>query len=270
MSATPPVLRSALLEPFSNATSNAAAPTLRYGFTTRQLPQGGLAEAWVGGQPPEGTFEAHAQQVEAHRQAWLAALGMSTTAPLRYTVQVHGTASFCTSSGTVCAEADAIVVDTPHAPAMVLSADCTPVILYAPQQRVGAVVHAGWKGTALGVAAVVAQRLVAEHAVPPQELLAVMGPALSADGFEIGEEVLQALEASLPTGTPLEAWAFWDKTTRKWHANVPQVNALQLQAVGVLPQHTECLAAFSDKHPAHFWSFRRGHWQRQGTLLQLL
>ena len=43
---------------------------------------------------------------------------------------------------------DALVTNQPGICLMVLSADCVPVLLFEPEKRVVAAVHAGWRGTA--------------------------------------------------------------------------------------------------------------------------
>lgn len=44
-------------------------------------------------------------------------------------------------------EVDALVTDVPGTCIAVSTADCVPVLLYAPDKRVIAAVHAGWRGT---------------------------------------------------------------------------------------------------------------------------
>ena len=48
---------------------------------------------------------------------------------------------------------DAFVTDVPGVCLITAHADCIPVQLYDPDRKVIAAVHAGWRGTALGIAA---------------------------------------------------------------------------------------------------------------------
>lgn len=50
-------------------------------------------------------------------------------------------------------QADGLVTDIPGVTLAVYSADCLPILLYDPVRRVVGAVHAGWRGTALGIAA---------------------------------------------------------------------------------------------------------------------
>lgn len=56
-------------------------------------------------------------------------------------------------------EADGLVTRTPGLCLTVFSADCIPVLLCDPRKKVAAAVHAGWRGTALGIAARAAEAM---------------------------------------------------------------------------------------------------------------
>ena len=50
-------------------------------------------------------------------------------------------------------EADGLVTDQPGVCLTIFSGDCIPILLYDPVRRVVAAAHAGWRGTAAGIAA---------------------------------------------------------------------------------------------------------------------
>ncbi|MFZ2050793.1 MAG: polyphenol oxidase family protein [Solirubrobacteraceae bacterium] len=77
---------------------------------------------------------------------------------------------------------------------MVLAADCVPVVL----ERPGAVatVHAGWRGLAAGVLERGVDAL--RDLVPAGEVVAVIGPCAGRCCYEVGVEVLRALELPAP------------------------------------------------------------------------
>ena len=231
---------------------DAYADKLAYGFSVKPTPVAGI--------------ELSADELIENRAYWLGNLGIpADISTLRYPTQVHGDRWF-QASKTVHAEADGIWLDQPQLPAVVFSADCTPVMLYAPDIHQGMVLHCGWKSTAQSLAAKGAKHLVAQGA-DVTELIAVIGPALSFDGFEVGEEVIEQLMSTLPEKTDQLFGARINEETNKWHASVPMVNALQLGAIGV--ENVEILPFATDTNPEWFWSFRAGDWQRQGSFLML-
>jgi polyphenol oxidase len=111
--------------------------------------------------------------------------------------QVHGATVVDVRAGAgpleVVAEADGAVTDQPAVVLAVRVADCVPVVLVA-DGAVG-VAHAGWRGVAQGVIAATVRRLRA-LAEPGSDVWAAIGPHIGGDVFEVGPEVVDALEAA--------------------------------------------------------------------------
>jgi len=101
----------------------------------------------------------------------------------------------------VAPKADGAWTQQRNLPLAVLTADCLPVVLatsahsaYAVQPKSIAVVHAGWRG----LAADVLQNAISELDAKPASIAAWMGPAIGADAFEVGVDVVDAFASSLP------------------------------------------------------------------------
>ena len=84
-------------------------------------------------------------------------------------------------------EADAATADQPGLLLGIETADCLPVLLIDPQRRAVAAAHAGWRGTAAGVAGQAVAALRAQGS-RPEDLLAALGPGIGACCYEVGEE----------------------------------------------------------------------------------
>jgi YfiH family protein len=158
-------------------------------------------------------------------------------------------------------EADAVILPTPGIPALLLFADCTPVLLYDPEQQIGAVVHAGWRGTAQSIAAQTAQRLQRDFGC--KQLIAAIGPAIGPCCYEVSDDVANALLATVPDNPPPVALSPQGRPMM----DVPGINQRQLQACGVwaIDVLRHCTQCEADR----LYSHRRGDWQRQGAYLQL-
>ena len=76
-------------------------------------------------------------------------------------------------------------------------ADCTPVIIYDPVRNIGAVSHAGWRGTAGNIATKTVEKMVKEFGSNPIDLKCAIGPAISFCCYNVGEEVLQKTKATV-------------------------------------------------------------------------
>jgi YfiH family protein len=82
------------------------------------------------------------------------------------------------------AHADALVTSSRDLALAILVADCVPVLLVDPRRGRLAVAHAGWRGLAAGVL-----ESVLAHFERPQDVHAVIGPAISGDRYQVGPEV---------------------------------------------------------------------------------
>jgi YfiH family protein len=91
-------------------------------------------------------------------------------------------------------QADAIVTDKKSVAILMLFADCVPMLFYDPQQKVIAGAHGGWQGTFKGVARETILAMQSEYDSQPKDILAVVGPSISVENYEVGPEVVQAAE----------------------------------------------------------------------------
>lgn len=87
---------------------------------------------------------------------------------------------------------DALLTDVPGICVAVTTADCVPVILYAPEKRVVGVVHAGWRGTLGRITKKTIEAMTRSFAVSPANILAGIGPSIGQDAFETSRDVLAA------------------------------------------------------------------------------
>jgi len=85
-------------------------------------------------------------------------------------------------------QADAAITRCPGNIAVVLTADCLPVLLCNRQGTEVAAAHAGWRGLLNGVL----EQTVSQMKSDAKDVLAWMGPAIGPLKFEVGEEVRQA------------------------------------------------------------------------------
>ncbi|HTN48147.1 MAG TPA: peptidoglycan editing factor PgeF [Burkholderiaceae bacterium] len=96
------------------------------------------------------------------------------------------------------AGADAAITDRPGCVAVVMVADCMPVLLADDRGRCVGVVHAGWRGLAAGVVQKTARAMRERLGDPAARLIAYLGPAIGPDHFEVGDDVLAAMADGLP------------------------------------------------------------------------
>ncbi len=78
---------------------------------------------------------------------------------------------------------------------VVRTADCVAVLLVDRQTTAVAALHAGWRGTALGIGATAVAMFAAEN-VEARDLVVALGPAILGCCYEVGDDVVKALRAS--------------------------------------------------------------------------
>ena len=101
---------------------------------------------------------------------------------------------------------DAFICKLPGVAIGVRTADCVPILLYDPVQRVVAAVHSGWKGTVLKIAQKTIGLMKCDFGCLPENLRAVIGPAIGPNSFQVGPEVVDNFRN---TGFPMtQIWSF--------------------------------------------------------------
>jgi len=91
---------------------------------------------------------------------------------------------------------DALVTNVPGVAISVRTADCIPVLLYDPVHKAVAAVHAGWRGTVQHISLKVIDRMRELYGTQASNLLAVIGPGIGPDSFQVGQEVADAFAAA--------------------------------------------------------------------------
>ena len=122
---------------------------------------------------------------------------------------------------------DALITKEFESPLVVLSADCSPILVTAHDGSAIGVAHAGWRGAAAGMSSALVNAFGTLN-YAASELIAVVGPTISQDAYEVGDEVVEGLRAVTPG--PESAWL--DRMVRA-HVDVAEVNRAQLIGAGI-------------------------------------
>ena len=133
----------------------------------------------------------------------------------------------------------------------VSTADCIPVLLYDAAHHACAAIHAGWRGTAARMAENAVRAMATAYGTLPVQIMAVIGPGISLENFEVGDEVYETFENA---GFDMKRIA---RRYTKWHIDLWEANRLSLMKMGIPAGaiHTSgiCTYAQADR----FFSARR-------------
>ena len=219
-------------------------PGVRAAFTTRQ---GGVSAAprdslnlgaHVGDDP------AHVAANRKRLREWL-----SLPADPGWLTQVHGVAvaDLDRPAQAEPVTADAAVATQPGRVAVIMVADCLPVLFASRDGGKIAAAHAGWRGLAAGVL----EQTIRALDVDGSQLTAWLGPAISQPHFEVGDEV----RAAFVTAEAAAASAFERNARGRWQADLVALARRRLAAAGVTDVSGGTWCTFDDRE--RFFSHRR-------------
>ncbi len=128
---------------------------------------------------------------------------------------------------------DALVTTTPDICIGISTADCIPIIIYDRAQHAAAAIHAGWRGTVARIAQKTIRQMEQWCGSNPESLHAVIGPGISLEAFEVGDEVFDAFrQAGFLMDSLAKRFPASD-VKEKWHIDLPECNRQQLTACGI-------------------------------------
>lgn len=147
---------------------------------------------------------------------------------------------------------DALITEEKQVCIAVTTADCVPVVLYASDRGMVAAIHAGWKGTAGRIVERTVALLRDRFACDPALLFAGIGPSISPEAFEVGEEVADVFRAEGD-----EELVYYFDGDRKPHIDLWQANRKQLLRQGLQEERIEVSGECTYRQPELFFSARR-------------
>jgi polyphenol oxidase len=155
--------------------------------------------------------------------------------------QIHSAECiFAEGRSGVLGEGDALLENTPGAIVAVKTADCLPIILADERHKAVGVVHAGWRGSAAGIAQRAVKRMQERFGTRPEDLHAAIGPGIGKCCYEVGPDV---------------AARFGERS--ETHIDLVAVNRRQLLESGVRGERVYTAKVCSKCNAAEFHSFRR-------------
>lgn len=152
---------------------------------------------------------------------------------------------------------DALMTDVEDVCIGVSTADCIPVLLYDRRRRCACAVHAGWRGTVARICEKAVREMGMAYGSDPTDVVAQIGPGISLESFEVGQEVYDAFRNA---GFGMESISRQFPSASgevRWHIDLPLCNSLQLQAVGVPATAIATSPVCTFKQHDRFFSARR-------------
>lgn len=165
-------------------------------------------------------------------------------------------------------DTDGLITDVKGVLLTTVHADCLPVYFFEPEKEVIGLVHAGWRGTAAGIAPKAVEKMCARFGCRREDIFAYIGPGISKCCFETGPEVYEEFQ---------KAWSFVDemaeeKPDGKYYMDLKAINRRQLENIGVRSENIQASHHCTCCEPELFCSYRRegGTYKRMGAALAIV
>lgn len=132
-------------------------------------------------------------------------------------------------------DVDGLVTDVPGICLVTFYADCVPLFFVDPVKKVIGLSHSGWRGTVAKIGKETVRKMREVYGCDPGDILAVVGPSICQDCYEVSEEVIRQFQAHF-----LEKdWAslFYKKENGKYQLDLWRANALIFFESGIKTEH---------------------------------
>jgi YfiH family protein len=149
---------------------------------------------------------------------------------------------------------DAIVTNRTGLAICIKTADCVPIFIVDKVKKVIAVVHAGWRSSALRICDKVIRLLQEKYSSSPQDILAAIGPSIGKCCYEVDSIVADSFRRQKNN----ELFLFPAAGANKWMLDLAEANRQQILDCGVPEKNIEmsgfCTMCNQDIFFSHRWS----------------
>ncbi|MES2730411.1 MAG: peptidoglycan editing factor PgeF [Bacteroidota bacterium] len=241
---TPSLYQFPLLTPF---------PSLIHFVSGRH---GGVSEGELGTLNLGFRVADNPQHVTENRRRLAASLGIAAD-QLVFPAQTHSARVQVVKADTSIedlADTDALITQITGRCICVMSADCTPILLYDPVKQAVGAVHAGWRGTVSKILTHTVQAMQEHFGTQPAHLLVGIGPSISPEMYEVGQEVLEAVKQAYGSTQGLITR---ENGVGKGFFNLWEANRQQLLELGVPVASIEVSGICTYQQSDRFFSARK-------------
>lgn len=164
-------------------------------------------------------------------------------------------------------EIDGLMTKEKGVPLVTFYADCVPLLFYDPKAKVIASSHSGWRGTVAKIGAKTVEMMEKEMGCCREDILAVVGPSICQDCYEVSEDVAKEFENIFSREQYEEM--ILDKKNGKYQLNLWKANEFILLEAGIRKENLAVTDLCTCCNPEFLFSHRASHGKR-GNLSAIL
>lgn len=149
---------------------------------------------------------------------------------------------------------DGLITNDIRVVLMTFFADCVPLFFYDPVEKAIGASHSGWRGTVRRIGAKTVERMKQEFGTKPENLLAVIGPSICRDCYEVSGDVAEAFRKDWKEEQCREILE--EKPAHKYQLDLWKANEIILEEAGIPVTQIEVSGLCTCCHPALLFSHR--------------
>lgn len=164
-------------------------------------------------------------------------------------------------------EIDGLITNQPNVTLVTKYADCVPLYFVDPIRRAIGLTHSGWRGTVKKIGKVTIEEMQKSYGSNPNDIIAVVGPSICADCYEISEETAQEFRIAFPEDQDRKILI--PKDNGKYLCDLWAANRSVLLEAGLLPENIHVSGVCTSCNSELLFSHRKTNGKR-GSLAAFL
>ena len=190
--------------------------------------------------------EADIDEIKYNRQKFLQTVGSNLDAAA-IGKQIHSANVRTVAKGGIYADTDGFVTNAEGVSLIISAADCLPVFLYDPTNKVIGAAHSGRVGTQKNITTKVVNKMRLEFKSNPVDIIAVIGPAIETDCYEVGMDAIGGIKEDYVI----------PKQEDKYMLDLKGAVKDQLISAGIAERNIEVSGICTKCDAENFYSYRR-------------
>lgn len=165
-------------------------------------------------------------------------------------------------------EIDGLITNKPNITLVTKYADCVPLFFVDPVKKAIGLSHSGWKGTVNRIGKLTAEKMKEAFGSDPRDIIAVIGPSICADCYEVGEEVADEFRKAFFLDEH-DSNVICKNDRGRYQLNLWEANRIVLTDAGLLPENIHISGVCTSCNSELLFSHRKTQGKR-GSLAAFL
>ena len=168
----------------------------------------------------------------------------------------------------VCKNIDGLITNLPNVPLVTFYADCVPLYFVDTVNKAIGLSHSGWRGTVKGMGIKTVEAMVREYGSNPENIVAVVGPSICQDCYEVSKEVVDEFHKEYYDKFDVSS-IYYEKENGKMQLNLCEANRQILLLAGLKSENIVISNVCTSCHSDLLFSHRKTN-EKRGNLIAVM